>query len=405
MRRILPGFALLALAGCGGGGGGTGGNTPDPTPTGAKWTVLVYMNAANDLTTYSTRNVNQMESLAAGSDVNFVVQWKKAKGWWDSKPEFEGTRRYLVKPDSSEAIESQLVQDLGTDVDMGKAETLADFVAWGKRNYPADHTMVVVWDHGTGWQRLGTERKSRYISADFATGSRILSWDLAKGFPSKVDVIATDACLMQMVEVAYQLRNKCDYFVGSEDLVPAEGYPYDKVFAGLKARAASTPETAASSLSTSYAALSYSPYSQWEMQQSAVATAKLPALATALDGLAEALIANKDAVKTIVKDARESSKAYDPRFQRSYLDLIDLAGRLADSTAPKAVKNAAKTLVAAAQAAVATNAVNKLGKGGNGISVDFSPASEFAGTVHETDYASLDLGRDTRWDEWLKVAP
>ncbi|RYG49802.1 hypothetical protein EON79_00045 [bacterium] len=403
VKRILPGLLLVSVLGCGGGGSDSGTN---PTPRGrAKWTVLVYMNSANDLSNYSDDNVNQMERLAANPDVNFVVQWKKAKGWWDNTPTFTGTRRYLIGHDTSDAIKSRMLQDMGGDVDMGSTETLADFVEWGKANYPSDKVLVVLWDHGTGWQRSVSKPVSRSISDDFATGSKIFAWDLANGFRSKVDVIATDACLMQMVEVGYQLREKCDYFVASEDLVPAAGYPYDRVFASMASRADTSPATFASALATTYASTPESPWNSWSMQQSAVETAKLPALVTALDVFAGALIENRESIATIVTTARDAARAYDPRFRRTYLDLIDVATRIGGSDAPDAVKTAAARVTAAARAAVTANGVNEFGEGGNGIAIDFSPASEFEGTNKEEDYGRLDIAKDSRWDEWLKVAP
>src|SRR5436309_1986144 len=73
---------LLFLAGCGSGGsdGGGGGNPPVGTGTlvdqpgwtvrsqtralaPKKWTVLVYMNAANDLEKFGSLNMNQMEQI------------------------------------------------------------------------------------------------------------------------------------------------------------------------------------------------------------------------------------------------------------------------------------------------------------------------------------------------------
>ncbi|RYG30215.1 hypothetical protein EON81_25320 [bacterium] len=403
MKRILPGLLLGLLYGCGGGGGSDSGSVTPSTR--AKWTVLVYMNSANDLSEYSNTNVNQMERLASNPDVNFVVQWKKAEGWWDRTPTFNGTRRYLVKHDTSENIGSRLVEDMGQDVDMGNAETLADFVEWGKAKYPADKYLVVLWDHGTGWQRSASKPPTRSISDDFSTGNKILAWDLANGFRSKVDVIATDACLMQMVEVGYQIRDKCDYFVASEDLVPADGYPYDRVFSSMMTRADTTPTAFASTLATTYANLPDSPWVHFTMQQSSVQTSKLPNLVAKLDLLAGALIANRAAVSEAVIEARDTAKAYDPRFMRTYLDLIGVAQHLAGSSAPTAVKTAAANVVAAARAAVVTNGVNELGEGGNGIAVDFSPSSEFEGTSKAEDYGQLEFAKDSRWDEWLKIAP
>ena len=49
----------------------------------------------------------------------------------------------------------------------------------------------------------------------------------------KVDVLAFDACLMQMAEVAYEVKDLADYVVGSEETEPGPGYPYDPFLAGL----------------------------------------------------------------------------------------------------------------------------------------------------------------------------
>jgi len=49
----------------------------------------------------------------------------------------------------------------------------------------------------------------------------------------RIDVLGMDACLMSMVEIGFQLRGLVDYMVGSQDLVPKEGFPYDKIFKQL----------------------------------------------------------------------------------------------------------------------------------------------------------------------------
>lgn len=77
--------------------------------TKTKWTVLVYLNAANDLFVASDKNVNQMEKAATNPNVRFVVQWKQAKDLFPTSS-FDGVRRYLVKPDTSNQIKSELVQ-------------------------------------------------------------------------------------------------------------------------------------------------------------------------------------------------------------------------------------------------------------------------------------------------------
>ena len=43
------------------------------------------------------------------------------------------------------------------------------------------------------------------------------------------DFIMFDACFMMSVEVAYEVRNYTDYYIGSPTENPGPGAPYDKV--------------------------------------------------------------------------------------------------------------------------------------------------------------------------------
>ena len=48
-----------------------------------------------------------------------------------------------------------------------------------------------------------------------------------------IDIIGFDACLMGMVEVAYQLEGNADIILGSEELEPGDGWPYDTILTEL----------------------------------------------------------------------------------------------------------------------------------------------------------------------------
>ncbi|MCK4257501.1 MAG: hypothetical protein KAX49_00890 [Halanaerobiales bacterium] len=49
----------------------------------------------------------------------------------------------------------------------------------------------------------------------------------------KIDIINMDACLMQMIEVAYEWKNEVDYLVGSEQTVPGDGNDYTSLLEAL----------------------------------------------------------------------------------------------------------------------------------------------------------------------------
>ena len=66
--------------------------------------------------------------------------------------------------------------------------------------------------------------------------------NIRKKLKRNIDILGMDACLMSMVEVAYQMRDAVDYSVGSEESEPNEGWPYDRILKALAANPAMTPE-------------------------------------------------------------------------------------------------------------------------------------------------------------------
>jgi hypothetical protein len=116
-----------------------------------KWTIMVYMNADNNLESDGIADFNEMEAVGSTSDFNIVVQIDRASGYDATNGDWTTCRRYYVTQDANTStISSQLIQDLG-EVDMGSYSTLVSFVDWAKTNYPADNYFLVCWDHGDGW--------------------------------------------------------------------------------------------------------------------------------------------------------------------------------------------------------------------------------------------------------------
>ena len=112
-----------------------------------EWTVLVYLNADNDLYRFGFLNMQQMESIGSTAGMNVVVQF-------DPEPQGQPTTRYFVTKNANPVngkITSQVVGTL-PETDMGNPKTLSDFLVWGVQNYPAKKYAVIVWNHGNGWQ-------------------------------------------------------------------------------------------------------------------------------------------------------------------------------------------------------------------------------------------------------------
>lgn len=373
-----------------------------PIATQSKWTVLVYMNGANDLQQYSVLNMNQMEKVASNPDVRFVVQWKQYPALFTGGT-FNGTRRYLAASDFSNNIASTLLQDMGTTVDMGSTQTLHDFITWGKANFPADHYCLIIWNHGNGWRRgLGNLDLSRAVSYDDEKGTSIQIWDLNQALGSEhFDIVSWDASLMQMLEVAYEIKDNCDFIAGSEESPPAEGLPYDLVFAPFRDNPDETPKNLSKSFVDGM--LAVTAYQTKKITQSVIDTSKLPALATAVSDLGVELKNNSVSLTTAIQTARTSAQSYSPSVNRFYRDLKDVCSYINSNTSIPSVQTAIANVNTAVSNAVVWEGHNANSPNSTGISIDFSSGSVFASSA--SDYQLMKLAQATQWDEYLLVAP
>ncbi len=185
------------------------------------WTILVYMAADNGLSEYAAQDIREMQSAVIPSNVTLIVQAD-----FPSTSTYSGCRRYKIQHSTSSIISSPIIQEMG-EVNSGDPCTLNDFMDWGFRKYPADRKMVVIWSHGDSWFK---DASSKWICPDASSEAlmSIANGDLNTAFNGipKLDILLFDACSMQSVEVLYEVRQYADYVIGSEDLVPVNGFPY-----------------------------------------------------------------------------------------------------------------------------------------------------------------------------------
>jgi len=199
------------------------------------WTVMVYMSAdqsgSSSLDSVAWLDLEEMESVGSTDQVKIVVQL-------DPYDSCTGTYRYYItgvdKGSSYPLYPDDIVGNL-SEQDMSDPSVLAKFVNWATNNYPAEHYLLVLWDHGGGWKKEDIIKKG--IMWDFTPGYSYMSMeDLTDGLDSlneHIDIIGFDACLMQMIEVAYQIESGVtdtpNYIVGSEESIWVLGWNYDDI--------------------------------------------------------------------------------------------------------------------------------------------------------------------------------
>ena len=274
--------------------------TPTVKPK-KKWTVMVWLNADNNLEGAGLSDVNEMELVGSTRDLNIVVQIDRCKGHSTVEGNWSGARRYYVMKDEDQGnIRSPLIEDVG-EADMASANELSAFGCWTVEHYPADRYMLVIWNHGSGWQGISSDDDSFYHLSTPEMTQAVTS--IAKRMnelqPEKfrLDIVDHDACLMALIEVGYELEEAAEIFVASQQLEPGDGMPYDEYLAPLAANPDMETEALARLMVEKFV-LSYVRNGSQNpgrrdivtATQSAVRTSNLVPLVKAVDALAKRLL-------------------------------------------------------------------------------------------------------------------
>jgi clostripain len=372
------------------------------------WLFMVYLDADNNLESAGIDDMNEMETAGSTDNVAIVVQMDRAEqdyGDDTTNGNWTGAKRFYVTQDSDQSIiNSPVIEDLG-EANMGDPEVLQSFIEWAVANYPANHYALVLWNHGSGWREKEDSGDSiKSVCIDDESGDELTMTELRSALNAAnlstgktLDVLGFDACLMQMVEVAYQVMGSVeshlvDITVGSEETEPGDGWDYASTLTALTIDPTMTPAELGTQIVNDYVD-SYS--SSWDITQSAVDLDYMEALATAVDSLAIAMTSASgdwDAIST----ARSSAQEY---YYYYYIDLYHFAQLVnADATISQTVRGAAADVMTAVTNAVIAEGHTASVGNSHGISIYYPETSGNYFSDYETDVL---FTADTHWDEFL----
>lgn len=135
----------------------------------------------------------------------------QVKLWSD---EFQSALQPLRDKDAaSNVYQSPVTMDLGAGVDMKHPHNLQDFVAWGMKNYPAKHYVVVLGGHGGAWTgalQMSPSDMGMAIQAGTNQANR------TSGRNDFIDAVVFNSCYMGNLESINEMRNSADVVVASE---------------------------------------------------------------------------------------------------------------------------------------------------------------------------------------------
>ena len=219
----------------------------DPSPYNPDYstsrTVMIYMVAENSMYNAAPADLREMlltqdERQAFYSDDRVVVY----------VDDMDKPRIYVIDRNTSAQSlkEFQPVQTYDEDVNSASAEQLGVFIDYVKENYPADSYGLVMWSHSSGWlpstysgdnasvaprRSFGIDNGHNDTNTKggiIDIGHQMNISDMARVLEAKggVDFIFFDACFMQSVEVAYELRNATKHVIASPAEIPYDGANY-----------------------------------------------------------------------------------------------------------------------------------------------------------------------------------
>lgn len=297
----------------------------------ASWTVLVYMAADNSLASFASYNINDMSAGLTSTDgVNVLVQW--------DKPEDNTTYRYKIIPGGQVDAGS-----LPTEMGYNPEAELTAAMQWIVQTYPADKYALILWDHGSGiidlypgiastrtWLNLLPSNSYRGILYDDSqktcltdTGLKNALTNINQMLGRPLDLIAMDACLMAMVEVAYQMNGLVNLCVCSQQTIPGSGYPYSKFLKPLSLDPAGTsPLELAINMVLSYKSFYTTQQKTSDFTLGVIDVTSIELIKDNIDQFINAVMACHDIdssqTKKIITAARKSSMAFE---MPEYIDL------------------------------------------------------------------------------------
>jgi hypothetical protein len=386
---------------------------------------MVWIAGDNDLESFGAKDLAEMRRVGSTDDVDVVVQFDRMG---DAR-----TRRFHVGKGAQP--DGDLVAELG-ETNTGDPAVAIDFFRWAIERYPAERLMGVIWNHGSGIDETDVYRRGippglgpgqaraavigrhrpplfRSTVVESARDRAIAYDDTSRDFLDNlelesvlatvkrqtgrvVDVLGFDACLMNMVEIAYQLKGTARVVVGSEEIEPGNGWPYDRLLKSLTETPTMPAEALAGLVVDHYVAS----YQSGSITQSALDLEALDGTSAAVDGLAKALIAaiKKPAEYAAVTKALNAVQRFE---MPDYVDLGHLCKEVAKRSRAAAVKAAAKaaqaSLTGSGGLVLASKRKGSKVANASGVAIYFPK-----GPVSKT-YARLRFAKSTAWRRFLEA--
>ena len=188
------------------------------------WAIYWYL-CGSDLETdggAATADLYELLEVSLPENIKVVIQAGGAAQWQNDEIASDKLTRCLYSDEDFEILEEL------PDANMGETETLKDFLSFCSQNYPADHQMVLFWNHGGG-SVTGAAFDENHDFDSLTLSEMHDAFEQVFTLSDKkppIELIGFDTCLMATVDTASTFSDISKYLVASEELEPGCGWYY-----------------------------------------------------------------------------------------------------------------------------------------------------------------------------------
>lgn len=366
----------------------------------AEYTLMLYGCGGGNLDNSMLLNLEEALLTGANDKVKMTVQIKfSAK--YQSDPDMRGTQRFILDDEDGDGDYDD-VEILDASLPLYDPDNLADFIRWSKLQRPAKNYILILWNHGNGWEPSTDAPKTRGILADDNVGELMMSLDeLVEGVKKSdthLKMVYYDACLMSMLENLCGLADVADYAMGAAHVTPGLGGDYASLISNLRTGA---------NLEAAMKQYCHEVMAHWNIFGAALDISltdlsKLAPVTAALRKISEELVGSYADYTKTYNDATNECYRLDPAFP--FFDLMDYVQTLAVNSGNALLLNLSSELHRATDAAiVCREASQKLA--GQEISWGITLINDAA---WESDYADgsyeeLAFDKASGWSQWLQT--
>jgi len=243
-RSLMSAMAVLsiiifALTSC---------SKDDSADLGYNRVVLLYFAANNNLSTYASNNITSLEDgfLPEEDSEDILLVYSHLYG--------EDPVLLRFYKDNSGTAHQDVVANY-PEQNSTTPEVLEAVLNKIGIIFPAKEYGVILWSHGTGWLPDGYYENPGQYGVNFPdpyagivksfgdeSGIEMDIKDLNEAIPYHLSFLIFDCCLMGGIEVAYEVKDKCDYIIASPAEILATGFPYDQIMEPIFERKADLNE-------------------------------------------------------------------------------------------------------------------------------------------------------------------